>query len=110
MGQILKTLGQSAPVAATLTPLYTVPANTQASCSTLVVCNRGAAATTFRVSVAIAGAADAVQQYIYFDVPVGANDTFVATIGISLSPADVVRVYSTLATVSFSLFGVEITP
>lgn len=110
MAQNLKTLGQSAPAAATLTTLYTVPANTQTSCSSFTVCNRSATPTSFRMSVAIAGAADAVAQYVYFDTPIDGNDTFIATIGASLGPADVVRVYATLATLSFNLFGVEVTP
>lgn len=102
-----KVLGQSAPSATTLTDAYTVPASTQATVSSITVCNRSSTATSFRVSVAIAGAADANAQYLYYDVPIGGNDTFIATIGITLGAADVVRVYATLATLSFNLFGVQ---
>jgi hypothetical protein len=108
MASTLKVLGQNAPGAATLTDCYTVPALTTATVSTLVVCNRSATATAFRVSVAVAGAADATSQYIYYDVAIPGNDTFAATLGISLGAGDVVRVYNTLATCTFSIYGVEI--
>lgn len=109
MPQTQKVLGQSKPSATTLTALYTVPALTSATSSTITVCNQSATATAFRISVAPAGAADATSQYLYYDVPINGNDTFAATIGITLATTDVVRVYNTLATCSFSLFGVETT-
>lgn len=102
-----KVLGQSKPSATTLTGAYTVPAATQATVSTLVVTNQSSTATSFRVSVAVAGAADTPAQYLYYDVPIAGNDTFAATLGITLGASDVVRVYNTLATLSFNLFGVE---
>lgn len=107
MAQTLKVLGQSKPSATTLTTLYTVPAATSTVATTISVCNQSATATSFRVSVAPAGAADTASQYLYYDVPINGNDTFMATIGISLATTDVVRVYNTLATLSFSLFGAE---
>jgi hypothetical protein len=109
MGEALKILGQSAPAATTLTAIYTVPVSTQTTCSTIVVCNRNAVAIKFRVSVAIGGAADAVAQYLYYDVALAKNDTFAATFGITLATTDVVRVQSDTANVSFNLFGAEIT-
>lgn len=109
MPQALKVLGQSKPSATTLTDLYTVPALTSSTCSTITVCNQSSVATAFRISVAPAGAADTASQYIYYDIAIGGNDTFAATLGITLATTDVVRVYNTLATCSFSLFGVETT-
>lgn len=108
MAETRKVLGQSKPGAATLTAAYTVPAATQAVVSTIVVCNQGAA-TSYRLSVAIAGAADTAAQYIAYDVAIAANTTHTYTIGVTLGAADVVRVYNTLATVSFGIFGVELT-
>ena len=102
-----KTLGQSNPAATTATTLYTVPAATQAVCSTLVVCNQGLAAT-FRVAVRVAGLALTEKQYLYYDVALPAGATLCTTIGITLGAADVVTVYASTATVSFSLFGQEI--
>lgn len=109
MASTLKVLGQSAPSAATLTACYTVPSLTTATVSSLMVCNRSSVATSFRISVAINGASDTNSQYIYYDVPIPGNDTFAATIGIGLGAGDIVRVYATLATLSFSVYGVELT-
>jgi glucose-6-phosphate dehydrogenase assembly protein OpcA len=109
MAETRKVLGQSAPSAATLTTLYTVPASTQAIASTINVCNRSSTATTFRISVAVAGAADATSQYLVYDTQIAGNDSIAFTIGMTLGAADVVRCYATLATVTFALFGVELT-
>ena len=102
-----KTLGQTNPSAASLTDSYTVPAVTKTTVSTITVANRSATPTSFRISVAKAGVADALQQYLFYDVPITGNDTFAATIGITLETTDVVRVYATLATLSFNIFGIE---
>ena len=107
MAQTLKILGQSNPGATTLTDFYTVPALTKTVVSSIIVCNRSATATSFRVSVAIAGAGDTPAQYLYYDNTLAGNDTFVATIGLSLGATDVVRCYATLATLSFNLMGAE---
>lgn len=104
-----KVLGQSAPSAATLTTLYTVPASTQATVSTINVCNLSATPTSFRVAVRVAGAAITNAQYLYYDVAIAGNDTFQATCGITLGATDVVSVYATLATLAFNLSGVETT-
>jgi len=84
-----------------------VPAATPTACSSIVVCNRSAAATSFRIAVRAAGAAISNEMYLYYDVAINGNDTFVATIGISLATTDKVDVYATLATLSFTLFGTE---
>lgn len=103
-----KVLGQSSPLAATLTDLYTVPGATQTTVSTLLVANRSSTATTFRISVAVAGAADSDEQYIYYDIDIPGNDTFAATLGITLGAADVIRCYANDATLSFSAYGAEV--
>lgn len=109
MATTIKVLGQSNPSAATLTTMYTVPLATEAVGSSIVVCNRDAVATTFRVAVSPAGAGISDEQYLYYDVDINGNDTFIATIGITLEASSIVRVYATLATLSFNLFGQEIT-
>ena len=110
MAQALKVLGQSNPVVTTLTALYTVPAATQTTVSTLVCCNRGGSGTALiRISIAIAGAVDALTQYVYYDIPVPANDSFAATLGFTLAATDVVRCYTSVATMTFSLYGMETT-
>lgn len=108
MASTLKVLGQSNPVAATLTDAYTVPASTSTVISSITVCNRSATATTYRVSVAVNGAADSDKQYIAYDTDVEGNQTQTITLGPTLGEADVVRVYATLATLSFNIFGSEV--
>jgi len=102
-----KVLGQSAPLATTLTALYTVPGATNATVSSVTVCNTSATPTTFRISVAPAGAGDALSQYLFYDVTIPGNDSFIATVGLTLEATDIIRVYATLATLSFSAFGIE---
>ena len=108
MAETLKVLGQLNPSATTLSTLYTVPAATSATVSTLVVCNQSTAGS-FRVSVAVAGAVDNAKQYLYYDTAIAANASFGFTIGITLATTDVVRVYASSTTMSFNLFGVEVT-
>jgi hypothetical protein len=108
MANAYKVLGQSNPVATTLTSLYTVPAATSAVASTLTVCNIGVS-TTVRVAVRPAGAGIANQHYILYDATLNANDTLFFTLGISLATTDVVSVYAGTANVSFNLYGTEIT-
>ena len=103
-----KILGQSAPRAASLTDVYTGPALTSTTVSTVLVSNSSATPTAFRISVAIGGGGDSPDQYLYYDIPIPGNDTFAATLGITLAATDVMRVYNTLATCSFNIFGVEI--
>jgi hypothetical protein len=107
MATTYKILGQSKPNATTLTDAYTVPAATTATVSTITVANQSATATSFRISVAVNGASDTASQYLYYDIAIPGNNTFATTIGITLGAGDVVRVYNTLATLSFNIFGVE---
>lgn len=109
MAEVLKVLGQLVPAASTLTALYTVPAATQTTCSTLVVCNQNATKVKFRVSVSVSGAGDATKQYLFYDVALLGNETRTFTLGITLGAADIVRVYSDTVLTSFNLFGVEVT-
>jgi len=102
-------LGQSNPNATTLTTLYTCPASTQTVCSTLVVCNQAGAGGTFRIAVRPAGAAIAAKHYLAYDAAINANSTLTFTIGITLEATDVVSVYASSTSFSFSLFGQEIT-
>jgi hypothetical protein len=109
MAEVRKILGQSALAITTITAVYTVPALTQAVVSSIVICNVSAVATTFRISLAVAGLADTPKQYLYYNVALPANDTFIATIGVTLGAGDIIRAYSTGANTSVNVFGVEIT-
>lgn len=107
MANAYKVLGQVIPLAITNTTLYTVPAATSTVCSTLSICNQGIT-TNIRVAIRPAGAVLSANQYIVYDNYVNGNDTLFLTLGISLATTDVVTVYAGTATVSFSLFGSEI--
>jgi glucose-6-phosphate dehydrogenase assembly protein OpcA len=103
-----KVLGQSNPAATTATSLYTVPAATQTIVSTIVVTNQAATAGTYRIAVRVAGATLAAAQYIAYDVSLPANASDTLTLGLTLGAADVVTVYASSATFSFSAFGSEL--
>lgn len=102
-----KVLGQIAPAAATDGTIYTVPAATQAVISTIVISSTGSS-TTFRLRVAVAGAAAAAKQYLFFDAPIGPNQTITLTAGITLAATDQLVAQSALGSLSFSAFGQEI--
>jgi glucose-6-phosphate dehydrogenase assembly protein OpcA len=108
MPTIYKVLGQSNPAATTLTTLYTVPASTSTIVSTVTVCNQAASAGTYRIAVRVAGASIAASQYLVFDASLSANSTDTITLGITLAATDVVSVYASTTSFSFSAFGTEI--
>jgi len=108
MATTYKVLGQSNPAATTSTALYTVPALTKAVVSTITVCNQAATDATFRISISVAGAALSAKEYIAFDTAIRGNGIQALTLGITLGAADVIRVYGSSATLSFSAFGSEI--
>ena len=103
-----KVLGQSNPAATTAVSLYTVPAATQTIVSTIVVTNQAATAGTYRIAVRVAGATLATNQYIAYDVSLPANASDTLTLGLTLGATDVVTVYASSATFSFSAFGSEL--
>lgn len=103
-----KILGQSAPAATTETALYTVPASTESIISTIVICNRGASAATYRIYVAANGAAAANNQYLVYDANINAKETVALTLGLTLDSSDVLRVYASTADLSFNAFGTEV--
>lgn len=108
MPTVYKVLGQVAPAATTLTTLYTVPSATSTVGSSIVICNQAATAATYRIAVRPAGASVAAQHYIVYGATVAASDSVVLTIGATLAATDVVSVFASSATLSFSLFGSEI--
>lgn len=109
MPTVYKVLGQSEPAATTAATLYTVPASTSTIVSTISICNRAAAAATFRISVRPAGAAQADQHYIAFDAPIASRDTLFLTVGLTLATTDVITVYSSNADTAFNAYGSELT-
>jgi ABC-type dipeptide/oligopeptide/nickel transport system permease subunit len=103
-----KVLGQVNPSATTLTTLYTVPSATQAVVSSIVIANLTTSAATFRIAVRVAGSAISNEEYIAYDITVGASDSTVLTLGITLNATDVISVYASTTTIAFSAYGSEI--
>jgi len=102
-----KVLGQSNPSATTATTLYTVPSAKEAVVSSISVCNLASSSATYRIAIRPAGASLANQHYLAYDVTVGASDTTIITVGITLATTDVVTVYASTANLAFSAFGDE---
>ena len=108
MATTYKVLGQSNPSATTNTTLYTVPSATSAVVSTITVCNQSSTAATYRIAIRPAGASAAAQHWIVYGATVAASDSTALTLGITLATTDVITVYASTATLSFSAFGSEI--
>jgi glucose-6-phosphate dehydrogenase assembly protein OpcA len=108
MATTYKVLGQENPAATTQTALYTVPAATQAVVSSIVVANLTAVAATFRIAVQPAGASIIDEHYVGYDITVGASDSTVLTLGITMGATDVLSVYGSTADITFQAYGSEI--
>jgi glucose-6-phosphate dehydrogenase assembly protein OpcA len=102
-----KVLGQVNPSATTLTTLYTVPSAKEAVISSISVANLTATAATFRLAVRPAGAAISNEHYLGYDITVGASDSTIITVGLTLATTDVLSVYASTADVAFQAFGDE---
>jgi hypothetical protein len=109
MATTYKVLGQSNPAATTATTLYTDPAGTSVVISTINVCNQAITTGNFRIAVRPGGEALASKHYIAYDTALAGLDSIAMTMGISLATTDVVTVYASSSTFSFSAFGAEIT-
>lgn len=97
-------LGQVAPAATTLTTVYTVPLGRKATIRVIVTNRSGV--DTFRVALSPLGASIANAHYIAFGMSIPANDSL-SSAPFELGPTDVVRVYSTNGSISFTVSGLE---
>lgn len=109
MAQNYKVLGQIAPSATTATAIYTVPSATETVVSSIVVCERGGSAATFRLAVRPNGATLANQHYLVYDASLTANDTLIFTVGLTVDATDVLEAYASTGDVTFQAYGSEIT-
>lgn len=101
MSRLVKS--QFALAAATLTDVFTCPTG-RTTAVMLYLCNRGAA-TTLRISVGLVGAADALKQYIYYDLPFPINNSLKERF--PLNEGDVLRVQVGSANVSVNVWPEE---
>ena len=110
MATVYKRLGALASlgVIGTADTLYTVPAATATVVSTITVCNTSASAATFSISVSTTTSFVA-DGYIVYQASIAGNDTVGLTFGATLDATNKYLLCSaSAATVSFSLFGSEI--
>ena len=109
MAETIKILAQ-ADIGAALADLYTVPASTSAVISSIVIANRSGSTRTFTLKAAPGGAADSTAHTLYAAVPLSKNNTFVATIGMTLAATDKLRITADAAgALSVTVFGTEYT-
>ena len=104
MAEVRRILGQSLPPAATEAVLYNCTST--ATISTLIACNTGTAAE-FNVAVRRKGASAEDKQYIYFETPLAAGESFALTGGMTLGEGESIWVESDTGDVAFNLFGAE---
>ena len=113
MADTLKVLGQIALASAGAEQqLYKVPAATSTTISSIVVANRGSTDRTFVIGIDVGddnGAGSETKDFLYKDVTVLANDTFIATVGLTLAATDSLNVTGSHTDLTFSAFGVEVT-
>ena len=109
MANAYKVLGQADLTNTDLTTVYTVPSSTESVISTIILANRTASATTFRIAIRPDGAAISNSHYIAYDVPLAANDSTTLTLGITVNAADLISVKAGDANaISVNIFGTEI--
>jgi hypothetical protein len=63
---------------------------------------------TFTIAVQVNGASLSASQYVNYQTPLPGNDTVTLTIGMTLNAGDVISVQTPSTTVSFNIFGSEI--
>jgi hypothetical protein len=109
MATAYKVLAQAAPAATTEVTLYTVPSSTSAVVSTIAIANQAGTSGTYRIAVRPSADGSTTQKhYIVYGATVGANDSIMLTLGLTLATGDLIIVYASSANMSFSAFGSEL--
>ena len=111
LGRTGQVLGTADPAAATNTNLFTVAASTTAMLTTLTAANRSGGAVTIRVGIDVGGSgtnSPSADQWLYYDLSVGANSTLVldAAQGLWLATTDDFVVYAASQNIAFVATGV----
>jgi len=114
MATTYKVLGQAISLTNTGNVLlYSVPTATSTIGSTITVCNQAFADATYSISVKVNSGSTALtapvaKEYLSQQVSIPAKTTTSYTLGITLDAFDHVVVSASTTTVSFNLFGTEI--
>jgi len=86
-------------------------ASTDTVISSIVICNAGSSAATYRIAINTASATYAAGKYIVYEASIAANDTIALTLGLIMDPtARYLNVSSSSTNVNFSVYGSENTP
>jgi len=102
-----KVLGQATPAGAVEAAVYTVPAATSATVSSIIIHNTDASNTdTAKVRIDPGSVASTLDKQIC-DINVPPSGTVILTVGITLAATDRVWVQSSNGDVNFHLFGIE---
>lgn len=101
----LSCIAQSAPGAGTETTLVDGSQVQALHLKSLIVCERGAAAATFRVRLALGNAAIDNKQYLFYNLPIVPSDSFTLALDIGMLPGDVLYIYASTANLAFNLFS-----
>lgn len=111
MPTVYKRLGAAVGngVIGTAANIYTCPAATSTVVSTITICNTSSTAATFTIGVSTASATFQAAGYLVYQAAIAGNDTVGLTFGATLDDTNKYMVASSSAsTVSFSVFGSEI--
>jgi hypothetical protein len=108
MATTYKVLGQLEPSAETLTTIYTCPAATEAVVANICITNLSSSPAAIRIAIRPDGEAINDKHYIVYDSGVDMYSYEFLTMPITLNANDVISVYSSTGTVSFNVFGSEI--
>lgn len=112
MAETYRNLSQLNPDPDTLTELLAVTGNSEVVLSVVCICNTTGTEITFRLAHVKGGAnADADRaQYLYYDLPLAANDTFEAMKGLTVGSGDKLFARASAANVAFNVYGARVTP
>jgi hypothetical protein len=102
-----RVLGQATPSTSN-TNLYTVRSGANTIISSILVCNQSSTGGTYQIGVVPNGFALSTNNYIAYNSAVPSNDTMTLTPGISMGSNDAIVVQANNASISFSVFGCEI--
>jgi glucose-6-phosphate dehydrogenase assembly protein OpcA len=105
-----RVLGQVNPAATTSTNLVTVTstASSYVVVSSISIANLASSSATYRIAVRPNAETLANKHYLAYDVTVGAADTTILTVGLTLDTSDVIDVYASTANLVFHAYGSEI--
>ena len=110
-----KILGQTLPTANLLSNVYVVPTSTSAIISTISICNQSSANANVDIMIRPINETLANKHYLVKGVTSPRADTMILSPGVTLNASVIVAVNNavvtgeTAASVSFNVFGVELT-